>query len=166
MAPFFFCPDSSLFAHCVTCSANDLMAEFPDIFACVSCDKVLFIDEDERTLEKYPARSAVMSTPRRMSCKGRRRRKEPARKLQRMMRWMQRRQSRRKPSQPPMKRLKRHHPSTSRMKRRCRLTSQSSLHPRHPTRQRQTAKRNRSSRSPRWTMRHRRIWNCRMCLPA
>ena len=127
------------------------MAEFPNIFACVSGDKALFLDEDERTLEKYPARSAVMSTPRGMSCKGRRRRKKPARKLRWMMRWMQRRQSRRKPSQPPMKRLKRHHPSTSRMKRRCRLTSQSSLHPRHPTRQRQTAKRNRSSRRPRWT---------------
>ena len=70
MAPFFFCPDSSLFAHCVTCSANDLMAEFPDIFACVSCDKALFLDEDERTLEKYPARSAVMSTPRGCPARG------------------------------------------------------------------------------------------------
>ena len=29
------------------------MAEFPDIFACVSCDKALFLDENERTLEKY-----------------------------------------------------------------------------------------------------------------
>ena len=29
------------------------MAEFPDIFACVSCDKALFLDEDERTLEKH-----------------------------------------------------------------------------------------------------------------
>ena len=120
-----------------------------------------------------PARSAVMSTSRRMSSKGRRRGKKPARKLQRMMR----RRSRRKPSQSMIKRLKKHHPSTSRMalpssnpmrhrrrrlKRRCRLTSQASLR----LRQRRRARRNRSSRSPRWTTPHRRIWNCRMCLPA
>ena len=30
-----------------------MMAEFPDIFAWVSCDKALFLDEDERTMEKY-----------------------------------------------------------------------------------------------------------------
>ena len=29
------------------------MAEFPDIFACVSCEKALFVDEKDRASEKY-----------------------------------------------------------------------------------------------------------------
>ena len=29
------------------------MAEFPDIFACVSCEKALFVDEEDRASAKY-----------------------------------------------------------------------------------------------------------------